>query len=286
VLAGIFVFELASVGWRESSLRAIGTNWRSARNDVLGHLLGRFGFSSLLGSALLLTLPYVLVKYARAHMGVLPVLPIANAVLVIVIFYVVSDFFYYWFHRFCHTVPVLWSFHRYHHSASSMTLFSGDRVHPLEAALFPLWQFLPMLLLPVPVEYLMSTQVLFSIQGYLKHSNIKSDWGLLGRYVLISPGSHWIHHSVNEKHHNTNFADQFMFWDILFGTACYDPPEKIGLLDDSGTKPPLRYIVDVYVDFLRIGGRGIMRLVERVRVVPQRFRGLDDRERPAAPKSD
>jgi sterol desaturase/sphingolipid hydroxylase (fatty acid hydroxylase superfamily) len=32
---------------------------------------------------------------------------------------ILSDFFYYWFHRMQHTVPAFWHFHKVHHSAVS-----------------------------------------------------------------------------------------------------------------------------------------------------------------------
>ena len=34
----------------------------------------------------------------------------------------------------------------------------------------------------------------------------------------MSPSLHWLHHSDNPKHFNTNFGVNFTFWDKLFGT--------------------------------------------------------------------
>ena len=52
--------------------------------------------------------------------------------------FVVSDFTRYWLHRFMHTVPLLWKFHKVHHSAKVLTPVTFYRVHPLENILFGL----------------------------------------------------------------------------------------------------------------------------------------------------
>ncbi|MDN5089484.1 sterol desaturase family protein, partial [Aliarcobacter butzleri] len=36
--------------------------------------------------------------------------------------FVVSDFTRYWLHRFLHTIPFLWEFHKIHHSATVFAL--------------------------------------------------------------------------------------------------------------------------------------------------------------------
>ena len=52
--------------------------------------------------------------------------------------FVVSDFTRYWLHRFLHTIPVLWEFHKVHHSAKVLTPITFYRVHPVENFLFGL----------------------------------------------------------------------------------------------------------------------------------------------------
>jgi len=50
--------------------------------------------------------------------------------------FVVKDFTLYWIHRFLHTVPLLWEFHKVHHSAKVLTPITFYRVHPIENILF------------------------------------------------------------------------------------------------------------------------------------------------------
>lgn len=50
--------------------------------------------------------------------------------------FVVKDFTLYWIHRFLHTVPLLWEFHKVHHSAKVLTPITFYRIHPVENILF------------------------------------------------------------------------------------------------------------------------------------------------------
>ncbi|MFV0524697.1 MAG: sterol desaturase family protein [Acidimicrobiales bacterium] len=64
----------------------------------------------------------------------------------------------------------------------------------------------------------------------LQHANLRLNFGPL-RYLLVTPQSHRIHHSVDPVHYNSNYASVFA-WDRLFGTQHKDsasyPPTGIG----------------------------------------------------------
>ncbi|HKJ86785.1 MAG TPA: sterol desaturase family protein [Spirochaetia bacterium] len=42
------------------------------------------------------------------------------------------DLWTYWWHRFNHTVPFLWRFHRAHHTDTEMGATTAYRFHPVE----------------------------------------------------------------------------------------------------------------------------------------------------------
>jgi sterol desaturase/sphingolipid hydroxylase (fatty acid hydroxylase superfamily) len=44
----------------------------------------------------------------------------------------IVDFLRYWWHRAMHASKTLWKFHTVHHSATSFTVITGDRIHPVE----------------------------------------------------------------------------------------------------------------------------------------------------------
>ena len=59
-------------------------------------------------------------------------------------YFLITDFFYYWFHRWQHTTSFLWEQHKFHHSEKSLNVTSTRRVHWLEDPLLLLFLGIPM----------------------------------------------------------------------------------------------------------------------------------------------
>ena len=140
------------------------------------------------------------------------------------------DLVTYWFHRTAHRLPLVWRFHRVHHSDTSMDASSNFRGHPIElifwfgpsnivaAAIFGLSN------LSLGVYFLIATPLFF-----LEHTNIKfPTWidktiGL----VFTTPNMHKVHHEQDQFYTDSNYADIFILWDRIFGTFKYKPPSQI-----------------------------------------------------------
>jgi sterol desaturase/sphingolipid hydroxylase (fatty acid hydroxylase superfamily) len=127
-----------------------------------------------------------------------------------------------WFHHWLrHKVPLFWRFHAIHHSQRELNFFTDVRYHPVEYAVTQTVQFLPLLMFqnafPVGVAYS------FAHQAYTKlyHANVRLSLGPL-RYVLVTPQSHRVHHSILPEHTDRNFGVIFSIWDRMFGTQCHD----------------------------------------------------------------
>ncbi|MDT2058797.1 MAG: sterol desaturase family protein, partial [Planktomarina sp.] len=50
--------------------------------------------------------------------------------------FIADDFTKYFLHRWMHRWPILWAFHKVHHSAETMTPITVYRVHPAEGILY------------------------------------------------------------------------------------------------------------------------------------------------------
>lgn len=129
------------------------------------------------------------------------------------------DFLRYWIHRLEHAVPALWAMHSFHHSATEMNTFTTDRVYWLSevvqaAILVPV---LTVLFVPSPTVLLIFFWIQVVFRG-LSHVNVKLPLGPLG-LVVMEPQFHRIHHSVEERHWDRNFAQTFPIFDVMFGTA-------------------------------------------------------------------
>ncbi|NJR71044.1 MAG: sterol desaturase family protein [Synechococcales cyanobacterium CRU_2_2] len=138
-------------------------------------------------------------------------------------YFAVTDFFYYWFHRCQHKLPVLWEQHKLHHSDRSLNVTSSRRVHWLEEPLLVFFLSIPMGLLfgfsGLELGLLAFTEMLWL---HFIHMNLKLNLRQLSSWVT-GPQYHRIHHSFQDQHLDKNFAAFFPFWDILFGT--YHAPQ-------------------------------------------------------------
>lgn len=143
-----------------------------------------------------------------------------DAALALVLFFFAYDFFYYWFHRGQHALPVLWEQHKLHHSEESLNATTAMRHHWLEEILRIGFIGLPMAMLldlaPVTAGWLAAVLVYWP---YFIHANVRLPLGGLTR-VVVGPQAHRIHHSLEASHRDRNFAAVFPLWDILFGTFC------------------------------------------------------------------
>lgn len=151
----------------------------------------------------------------------------------------VYDFATYVTHRLSHRVPVLWAFHRVHHSAEALNPLTVARKHPVYDAVAVVIDCLIAAPLQALVIYLWGAEVTgaalaamnlgFGLFAYaassLRHTHIWLDWGpLLGR-VLVSPAQHQIHHSRSQRHWDRNYGEVFALWDWLLGSH-YLPRER------------------------------------------------------------
>jgi hypothetical protein len=57
------------------------------------------------------------------------------------------------------------------------------------------------------------------------HINVSWDFGWFGRWVMVSPMFHRVHHLKDPKYHDANFGQFLAIWDRIFGT--YMDPRKI-----------------------------------------------------------
>jgi len=142
----------------------------------------------------------------------------------------IFDFVTYWFHRIAHVTPVLWRFHRVHHSDTSMDASTFFRGHPLESFLwFGTSNILAagifgLDLITLGLYFLVATPFFF-----LEHSNLKFPGWLDKTVGLIftTPNIHKIHHEQDQYYTDSNFSDIFILWDRIFGTFKYKPPGQI-----------------------------------------------------------
>jgi sterol desaturase/sphingolipid hydroxylase (fatty acid hydroxylase superfamily) len=170
----------------------------------------------------------------------------------------VVDLIAYLLHRLHHAVPVLWRFHAVHHSDPIVDLTTAVRHHPAEYALTGVAAALLAAGAGVPAPALALYGTIALITQFFHHANIALPARIerLGRLIIVTPGLHRVHHSINTADNNTNFAAVFPIWDRIFRTYRAAPDgmanrSEFGLMDLDPTR--CRGIIDMLLVPLRIG---------------------------------
>ena len=142
-------------------------------------------------------------------------------------------------HYLQHKVPILWEFHKVHHSAQVLTPITAFRVHPVDdlltLSLTALFTGVVQGLFHVVagtgitdmrvlgVNVLLFAWYLFGF--HLRHSHVWLSYPAWLSHLLISPAQHQIHHSSAPRHFDKNMGFIFAFWDAIGGTL-YVPKTK------------------------------------------------------------
>ncbi|HYQ17030.1 MAG TPA: sterol desaturase family protein [Polyangiaceae bacterium] len=152
-------------------------------------------------------------------------------------FFVLHDFYIYWFHRLQHYSDTLWRIHEAHHSVDDVDWLAGTRSHAFEILINQTVEFLPIVLLGAAPEVALMKATLDAVWGMYIHSNLDVRVGLLQR-VFNGPQMHRWHHARELEMPGKNFATKLAIWDWLFGTA-YLPehkPKSYGLAEPGYPK--------------------------------------------------
>jgi sterol desaturase/sphingolipid hydroxylase (fatty acid hydroxylase superfamily) len=151
-------------------------------------------------------------------LGLLHALDLGNPARLVLALVLLDGWMYLW-HRANHTIPLLWRFHRMHHSDTQMDVTTATRFHlgehvgasVLRAGLIPLLGF--------EVWQLIVYDTLLIGVTMLHHANVS-----LGRYdrwlrwLIVTPDMHKVHHSSWRPETDSNYSTVFSVWDRLART--------------------------------------------------------------------
>jgi sterol desaturase/sphingolipid hydroxylase (fatty acid hydroxylase superfamily) len=135
------------------------------------------------------------------------------------------DLMRYWLHRACHTFGPLWRLHEVHHSPDILYSLNVGRFHPLEKVLHFSLDTVPFLLLGVAPEVIGAYFLLYAVNGFFQHSNVRLRHGFLN-YVMGTAETHRWHHARDPRTAQCNFGNTTILWDLVFGTW-YLPQHRV-----------------------------------------------------------
>ncbi|MFZ5524552.1 MAG: sterol desaturase family protein [Pseudomonadota bacterium] len=224
-------------------------NWRprsqDVKDDVLYTVLIQIAVPRLLGFLLVLLLAGQIGPDAPLASIWPREWPIPAQVLLLIIS---ADFMRYWLHRWSHETPLLWRLHAVHHSTDRLYWLNTSRFHPIEKTLQFMLDSLPFILMGVDPRVIGFWFVLYSVNGFFQHSNIRLFFGPLSGIFSTAELHRW-HHSQIPAESNSNYANVFILWDRLFGT--YNrPAREIGTLGLLNPDYPMGIVQQMKAPFV------------------------------------
>jgi len=127
-------------------------------------------------------------------------------------------------HRAAHEVPLLWRFHRVHHSIRELDWLAANHLHPLDQIFVRSTAVLPLYALGFGRLSLGAFVILTTLQAIFVHANVRLTFGPL-RWLIATPQFHHWHHAREPEAYNSNYAGEFPAVDALFGTL-YLPAQR------------------------------------------------------------
>lgn len=145
---------------------------------------------------------------------------------------VFGELFMYWTHRLSHQIDWLWRFHAMHHSAPRLYFLNAVRFHPVDIAISNFAPMIPLLLLGADDRVIALFGLFSAVHGLFQHANVGLHLGPLNWIFSMAELHRW-HHSRLLEESNTNFGQNLIVWDIVFGTRFLPqdrkPPRDIGI---------------------------------------------------------
>jgi sterol desaturase/sphingolipid hydroxylase (fatty acid hydroxylase superfamily) len=152
--------------------------------------------------------------------------------------FVFDDFAYYWVHRLGHRVRWMWAAHVIHHSSQH---------YNLSTALRQTWTgfFTPGLLVSLPLFWLGFHPLMIAFCGGINliyqfwiHTEAVKRMPRWFEAVMNTPSHHRVHHAINPRYLDSNYAGVFIVWDRMFGTFVPerdDEPIRYGIVKQLGS---------------------------------------------------
>jgi sterol desaturase/sphingolipid hydroxylase (fatty acid hydroxylase superfamily) len=164
--------------------------------------------------------------------------------------FVLADLAYYWLHRLSHEINFLWAGHVVHHSSEEYNLTVALRQSSLDGLVS--WVFyMPLAVIGIPWIMFAVCHGINLIYQFWIHTREIDKLGPL-ETVMNTPSHHRVHHGVNPKYQDRNYAGVFIVWDKLFGTFVPEEEEPVyGITIPLRTWNPIIANIHVFQEMFR-----------------------------------
>jgi sterol desaturase/sphingolipid hydroxylase (fatty acid hydroxylase superfamily) len=186
----------STFSWKES-LSSLGV--------FIGHRISDIVFG---------VLPIAVLSFVWQHR--LWTIPLNQAWAILLLF-IGTEFFYYWYHRVSHEVRWLWATHAVHHSARYLNLSAAYRLGWTGWLSGNFLFFLPLSWMgfhPVAVTTCLGLNLIYQ---FWIHTELIPKLGWL-EWIFNTPSHHRVHHASNPVYIDRNYGGVLIIFDRMFGT--------------------------------------------------------------------
>jgi hypothetical protein len=147
-------------------------------------------------------------------------------------------------------VNVLWAVHVVHHQSEDYNLAVALRQAVL--SVWTIWPLhLPLALLGVPPLAFLIVESLSTLYQFWIHTELVGKMGWYER-IFNTPSQHRVHHAVNPRYLDRNYAATLCIWDRIFGTFEEEKEQPVyGLVKPLANFDPLWAQVHYFFDMAR-----------------------------------
>ena len=207
------------------------------------------------------------------HLRVATLSPSSPFAWVVLLFGV--DLGYYLYHRASHRVSFFWATHVVHHQSEEYNLSTALRQSWFTS--LTSWIFyLPLAVAGFPTAMFVAMSTINTLYQFWIHTRAVGRLGWL-EHVFNTPSHHRVHHGVDPRYIDKNYAGIFIFWDRLFRTFTPEEREPVyGTVKPLESYNPVWANVEHFVELAR-RARATRRLRDKllVWIMPPEWRPAD-----------
>ena len=152
--------------------------------------------------------------------------------------FLLDDLAYYVFHRSAHRVRWFWASHVIHHSSEQYNLSTALRQTWTGFFSLNFLFRLPLFLIGFPPAMVFFCAGLNLVYQFWIHTEVIGRCPRWFEAVMNTPSHHRVHHAVNPRYLDKNYAGVFIVWDRLFGTfepELHDDRPRYGIVRPLGS---------------------------------------------------
>lgn len=162
----------------------------------------------------------------------------------LILYFLVGEFGFYWFHRMGHEIRLLWCDHSIHHSSTEYDFTTNLRHTPF-ATLYRFIAYAPAVALGFHPVLLVLFAINASAFQTFCHTQRFGRFAPWFEKTFVTPYNHQVHHACNPEYLDKNYGGLLVLWDRLFGT--YQPlldevPPKFGITKPVNSSNPAKIL--------------------------------------------